>query len=47
MECIPVKVLALDLDIAHAIARLALALLADGFLFLLTHGGELPVRFGG
>jgi hypothetical protein len=41
---IPVKVLALDFDIAHAIARLALALLADGFLLLLTHGGELPVE---
>jgi len=39
LDVIPVKVCALDFDIAHAIARLALTLLS-GFLFLLdTHGG--------
>jgi hypothetical protein len=46
---IPVKVLALDFDIAHAIASLALTLLADRFLFRVTHGccvwlWLLPVR---
>lgn len=39
---IPVKVLALDFDIAHAIARLPLALLSVLFLLLRTHGGVLP-----
>jgi len=34
---IPVEVGALDLDIAHAIARLALTLLADLFFLLDTH----------
>jgi hypothetical protein len=47
MRHIPVKVLALCLDIAHAIARLALALLAVRFFLLGTHGGVLPVEFAG
>lgn len=34
---IPVEVLALDLDVGHAIARLALALLADGLFLTGTH----------
>ena len=36
---IPIEVLALDFDIAHAIARLPLALLTVGFFLLCTHGG--------
>jgi hypothetical protein len=44
-NAIPVKVLSLDLDIAHAIARLPLALLPVCFFLLCTHGGGFSTRF--
>lgn len=39
---VPIEVLALDLDVGHAIARLALPLLAGGLLLSCTHGDLWP-----
>lgn len=44
VQQLPVEVLALDFDVGHAIARLALALLAGGFFLARTHGGSCTPR---